>query len=41
MLSDIFAAVGRVAASVATMHYIRSTMVLPVIGLVAITLESP
>jgi O-antigen/teichoic acid export membrane protein len=41
MLSDIFAAVGRVAASVATMHYIRSTMVLPVIGLVAITLEKP
>ncbi len=36
MLSDIFAAVGRVRASVATMHYIRSTMVVPVIGLVAL-----
>ena len=32
MLSDIFAAFGRVSASVATMHYIRSTMVLPVVG---------
>lgn len=41
MLSDIFAAVGRVGASVATMHYIRSTIVLPVVGLVAITLEKP
>jgi O-antigen/teichoic acid export membrane protein len=41
MLSDIFAAVGRVPASVATTHYIRSTMVLPVVGLVAITLQRP
>jgi len=41
MLSDIFAAVGRIPASVATTHYIRSTMVLPVVGLVAITLQRP
>lgn len=41
MLSDIFAAVGRVTASVATMHYIRSTIVLPVVGLVAFTIERP
>lgn len=41
MLSDIFAAYGRVPASVATMHYIRSTMVLPVVGVVAFTLERP
>ncbi|BBZ79849.1 hypothetical protein MANY_51860 [Mycolicibacterium anyangense] len=41
MLSDIFAAVGNVPASVATMHYIRSTMVLPVVGLLAFTLTRP
>lgn len=41
MLSDIFAAVGRVTASVATMHYIRSTLVLPVVGLAAFLVERP
>lgn len=41
MLSDIFAAFGRVSASVATMHYIRSTMVLPVVGVVAFALNRP
>ncbi|SIR63222.1 MATE family efflux transporter [Williamsia sterculiae] len=41
MLSDIFAAYGRVGASVGTMHYIRSAIVLPVIGLLAVTLERP
>lgn len=32
MVSDIFAANGRVGASVATMHYIRSMLVLPFVG---------
>lgn len=41
ILSDIFAAYGRVPASVATMHYIRSTMVLPVVGVVAFAMERP
>jgi O-antigen/teichoic acid export membrane protein len=41
MLSDIFAAVGRVRASVATMHYIRSMMVVPVIALVAMISPHP
>jgi O-antigen/teichoic acid export membrane protein len=41
MLSDIFAGLGRVAASVATMHYLRSIMVVPVVGVVAITFERP
>lgn len=41
MLSDIFAAYGRVLPSVATMHYVRSAMVVPVVGLVALTAERP
>lgn len=41
MLSDIFAAYGRVRASVFTMHYVRSAMVVPVVGLVALTMERP
>jgi O-antigen/teichoic acid export membrane protein len=41
MLSDIFAAAGRVRASVATMHYIRSVLVLPIVALVAFTLSRP
>lgn len=41
MLSDIFAAVGRVSASVMTMHYIRSVMVLPAVGVVALMSEKP
>jgi O-antigen/teichoic acid export membrane protein len=41
MLSDIFAAVGRVTASVATMHYFRSAAVLPVVGIVAFGLDDP
>ncbi len=41
MLSDIFAALGRVTASVATMHYFRSAAVLPVVGIVAFGLKQP
>lgn len=41
MLSDIFAAVGRVTASVLTMHYFRSAAVLPVVGVVAFGLKDP
>jgi O-antigen/teichoic acid export membrane protein len=41
MVSDIFAAVGRVRASVATMHYIRSLLVLPFLALVAFALGRP
>ncbi|GLP81894.1 lipopolysaccharide biosynthesis protein [Mycobacterium antarcticum] len=41
MLSDIFAAYGRVLASVATMHYVRSAMVVPVVALVALIVERP
>jgi O-antigen/teichoic acid export membrane protein len=41
MLSDIFAALGRVTASVATMHYFRSAAVLPVVGVVAFVLKEP
>jgi O-antigen/teichoic acid export membrane protein len=41
MLSDIFAATGRVVASVLTMHYIRSALVVPVIALVAVLAERP
>lgn len=41
MLSDIFAAYGRVLASVATMHYVRSAMVVPVVALVAWAIERP
>jgi O-antigen/teichoic acid export membrane protein len=38
MLSDIFAAVGRVRASVATMHYVRSMLVLPFVTLVLVVM---
>jgi O-antigen/teichoic acid export membrane protein len=41
MLSDIFAALGRVTAAVATMHYFRSAAVLPVVGIVAYGIEDP
>lgn len=41
MLSDIFAAVGRVRASVGTMHYLRSVLTVPVVGLVAILSTRP
>lgn len=41
MLSDIFAAFGRVKASVATMHYVRSVMIVPVVGLAAVAYEQP
>lgn len=34
MVSDIFAATGRVGASVATMHYVRSFMVLPFVAFI-------
>ncbi len=38
MLSDIFAANGRIKASVATMHYVRSILALPVIAATVFTL---
>jgi O-antigen/teichoic acid export membrane protein len=41
MLSDIFAALGRVTAAVATMHYFRSAAVLPVVAIVAFGLDEP
>lgn len=41
MVSDIFAAVGRVHASVATMHYIRSFLALPFVAFVVFTLGRP
>lgn len=41
MLSDIFSAVGRVSASVATTHYVRSVIVLPVVAVVAFTVAQP
>ncbi|KUI31254.1 teichoic acid transporter [Mycobacterium sp. IS-1496] len=40
-LSDIFAATGRVGASVATTHHIRSMLVLPVVGAIALTVSDP
>lgn len=39
MLSDIFAAAGRIAASSATMHYIRSLLVLPCVAFVIFVLH--
>jgi O-antigen/teichoic acid export membrane protein len=36
MLSDIYAAVGHVRASVATMHYVRSMLVLPFVTIVLV-----
>ena len=41
MVSDIFAAVGRVRASVATMHYVRSLLALPLVALVVFTASHP
>jgi O-antigen/teichoic acid export membrane protein len=41
MLSDIFAAVGRVRASVATMAYLRSTLALPAVGVIVIVVDRP
>lgn len=41
MLSDIFAAVGDVPASVATMHYVRSLLTLPLVTLVLFALSRP
>lgn len=41
MLSDIYAAVGRVFASVATTHYVRSVVVLPVVAVVAFGVAQP
>ncbi|BBY17243.1 hypothetical protein MLIT_28350 [Mycolicibacterium litorale] len=40
-LSDIFAAAGRVGASVATTHHIRSMVVLPVVGAIAVAVAHP
>ncbi|KUI23920.1 teichoic acid transporter [Mycobacterium sp. IS-1742] len=40
-LSDIFAATGRVGASVATTHHLRSLLVLPVVGAIALTVSDP
>ncbi|MEI6253193.1 MAG: hypothetical protein WCP30_10335 [Mycobacteriaceae bacterium] len=41
MVSDIFAATGRVRSSVATMHYIRSVLVLPIVAAVTYFLSHP
>lgn len=41
MLSDIFAATGRVLASVSTTHHVRSVIVLPVVCAVAFTVSQP
>ncbi|MBI3225694.1 MAG: lipopolysaccharide biosynthesis protein [Mycolicibacterium cosmeticum] len=41
MLSDIYSAVGRVFASVATTHYLRSIVVLPVVAVVAFSVAQP
>jgi len=41
MLSDIFAAVGRVRASVATMHYIRNVLALPLVALIVFAVSRP
>lgn len=40
-LSDVFAASGRVRASVATTHHIRSAVVLPVVGVIGLTVSEP
>ncbi|MFS0897881.1 lipopolysaccharide biosynthesis protein [Mycolicibacterium litorale] len=40
-LSDVFAATGRVGASVATTHHIRSMVVLPVVGAIALAVSDP
>lgn len=41
MISDIFAATGRVRSSVATMHYIRSVLVLPIVAALTYILSHP
>ena len=41
MISDIFAAEGRVRASVATMHYVRSLVVLPFVVIAVYALNNP
>jgi O-antigen/teichoic acid export membrane protein len=41
MLSDIFAATGRVTASVATMHYIRNLLALPCVAVVLLWVNKP
>ena len=41
MVSDIFAAAGRVHASVATMHYVRSLLALPLVALVVFATSRP
>ena len=41
MISDIFAAAGRVRASVATMHYIRTVMTLPLVALIVFAVSRP
>jgi O-antigen/teichoic acid export membrane protein len=41
MISDIFAAEGRVRASVATMHYVRSLLVLPFVVIAVYALNDP
>ncbi|KUI39752.1 teichoic acid transporter [Mycobacterium sp. GA-2829] len=40
-LSDVFAATGRVRASVATTHHVRSMLVLPLVGMVAFAVPAP
>ncbi len=41
MVSDIFAAAGRVGASVATMHYVRSLLVLPFVSFIVYVVGQP
>lgn len=41
IISDIFTAVGRVRASVAMMHYIRSALALPFVAVVVFALHKP
>lgn len=40
-LSDVFAATGRVRASVATTHHVRSMVVLPLVGIAALAVAAP
>jgi O-antigen/teichoic acid export membrane protein len=41
MVSDIFAAAGRVRASVATMHYVRTLLTLPLVAIVVFAVHRP
>jgi O-antigen/teichoic acid export membrane protein len=41
MVSDIFAAAGRVRASVATMHYVRTLLTLPLVAMVVFAVHRP